>query len=107
MIYCYQPMHDTSGLLALEKRIIAGSRDDVILIAPYPGFAMRAQSLGCVCVDGTVFMKAAMAEALDAVLAETRRMGPHVYSADDDPPQGLGWLRPLWLACAANGIRPS
>lgn len=107
VIYCYQPMHDMTALLALEERIIAGSRDDVILIAPYPGFAMRAASLGCVPVDGTVFMKAAMAEGLADLTAEARRMGPHVYGADDDPPQGLGWLRPLWLACAANGIRPS
>ncbi len=107
VIYCYQPMHDMTALLALEERIIAASRDDVILIAPYPGFAMRAASLGCVPVDGTVFMKAAMAEGLADLTAEARRMGPHVYGADDDPPQGLGWLRPLWLACAANGIRPS
>lgn len=107
VIYFYQPMHAMTDLLALEERIIAQARDDVILIAPYPGFAMRAASLGCVPVDGTVFMKAAMAEGLAALMAETRRMGPHVFGADDDPPQGLGWLRPLWLACAANGIRPS
>jgi len=52
-------------------------------------------------------MKAVMAKGLADLLAETRRMGPHVYGVDDDPPQGLGWLRPLWLACTANGIRPS
>lgn len=107
VIYFYQPMHDMTALLALEERIIAGSRDDVILIAPYPGFAMRAASLGCLPVDGTVFMKNAMAAQLPDLLAETRRMGPHVYGADDDPPQNLGWLRPLWLACTANGIRPN
>ena len=106
VIYFYQPMHEASGLLELERRILAGSRNDAILIAPYPGFAMRSRSLGCMSLGGAVFMKAAMAETLDDILAETRRMGPHVYSADDDPPQGLGWLRPLWLACAANGIRP-
>ena len=107
VIYFYQPMHDMTDLLALEQRILEQSRDDVILIAPYPGFAMRAASLGCVPVDGTVFMKAAMADGLGELLAETRRMGPHVFGADDDPPQNLGWLRPLWLACTANGIRPA
>ena len=107
VIYFYQPMHDMTDLLALEERIVGQARDDAILIAPYPGFAMRAASLACVPVDGTVFMKEAMAAQLPDLLAETRRMGPHVYGADDDPPQNLGWLRPLWLACTANGIRPS
>lgn len=106
VIYVYQPMHDLDELVALERKIVADSGPEVILIAPYQGFALRAAGLGCVGVDGMVFMKDSSDNRLAELVEEARRMGPHVVSADEDPPPGLGWMRALWLACAANGIRP-
>ncbi len=106
VIYFYRPTRDPDDLAALERRIVEQSGPDTILIAPYRGFGMRAAGLGCLQVEGPVFMKEAAGCDLPELLAEARRMGPHVFGADDDPPQGLGWLRPLWMACTLNGIRP-
>jgi SAM-dependent methyltransferase len=107
VIYLYRPLRDLEALMQLEHRIIDESPADAILIAPYRSFALRAAQLGCTHIGGHVYLKRPPDRQLARLLIEVRRMGPHVYGTDDDPPRGLGWLRPLWLACAANGICPA
>lgn len=106
VIYFFQPMRAEDGLHALEARIVEHLRDGGILIAPYPGFQWRGPVLGCRHVMGNVYVRGMDEDALEAWKAETRRMGPHAPLHGKGVPRGAGWLRPLWLACLANGIRP-
>jgi len=106
VIYFFQPMSDQDGLLALERAIVAGARQRALLIAPYEGFFLRAEGLGCRWLQASVFVKGAGEDDLAALAGETRRMGPHVCTPGRLPPADAGWLRPLWLACEANAISP-
>lgn len=106
VVYFYQPMKIEDGLLALERRIVAQAGEGAILIAPYHGFRHRAEDLGCLHVDGYVFVKGTDRGAVADLMAETRRMGPHMVLHDERVPAGTDWLEPLWRACVANGIRP-
>lgn len=106
VVYFFQPMRDEERLHALERRIVAQARPGGLLLATYPGFLWRAAGLGCRQVMGNVFVRDMDEAALEAWKAETRRMGPHLQLHGKGVPRGSGWLRPLWLACLANGIRP-
>ncbi len=105
-VYFFQPMRDEDGLHALERRIVEQTRPGGLLLATYPGFLWRAAGLGCRQVMGNVYVKDMDEDAMEAWKAETRRMGPHLHLHGKGVPRGSGWLRPLWLACLANGIRP-
>lgn len=107
VIYFYQPMSDQDGLMRLERRIAETAAPGAILIAPYAEFAARAGQLGCLRVAAGVFVTAIADAELGRLVAETRRIGPHaIVNPDQSVPDEAGWLRPLWLACEANGIRP-
>jgi SAM-dependent methyltransferase len=105
VIYFFQPMRDPEGLQALERQIVVGARDGAILLGTYPGFLWRAEALGCRQVMADVYIKGLDEDARADLIAETRRMGPHVPLHGKGVPRGAAWLRPLWLACLANGIR--
>lgn len=106
VVYFFQPMRAEDGLHALERRIVEQTPPGGLLIAPYPGFLWRGAALGCRQVMGNVYVKDMDEGALEVWKAETRRMGPHLQLHGKGVPRGAGWLRPLWLACLANGIRP-
>lgn len=105
VVYFFQPMRDDAALRRLERRILDQSRADAVLIAPYAEFALRARELGCRHLGGSVYMKEDAPLDLAALLAEARRMGPHVVREEHVPLTG-GALQALWRACAANGYRP-
>jgi protein-L-isoaspartate O-methyltransferase len=107
VIYFYRPIRTDEALMALEARIAGQAAPGTILIAPYSGFRRRAAGLGCPQVAGPVHVSGVTEAAAAAMAAEARRIGPQVAGLAAPPPGGLGWLRPLWLACAANGIRPA
>lgn len=106
VIYFFQPMSSSEGLYRLEERIVDSVPAGTILIAPYDGFVLRALSLDCLRVAASVFIKGIGEDELEGLVAETRRMGPHIVNPEMGIPSETGWLRPLWLACEANGIRP-
>jgi hypothetical protein len=106
VIYFYRPMRDNDLLRELENRIVAMAAPGTVLIAPYLGFHERSAALGCPAVANGVYLCRMPETTADDWAAEARRMGPDVAGKIAPPPPRLGWLRPLWLACAANGIRP-
>lgn len=106
VIYFFRPIIDDDALRALETRIVDAAAAGTVLIAPYDGFGPRARAMGCGSVATYVHVKGIGAGDVGALLAETRRIGPDTTSQDAALPKGIGWLRPLWTACLANGIRP-
>ncbi len=106
VIYFYRPMQDDDGLMALERQICAQCRPGTILIASYPGFQSRFGALGCQHVAADVYLRDADEAASVALSEAARRIGPHVLLHGKGVPRGTGWLKHLWLACLANGIRP-
>jgi SAM-dependent methyltransferase len=107
VIYFYQPMSVAQGLENLERQIVAGARPGTILFAPYDGFTDRAESLGCLRILDAIFVKGMTEAEGQALVDETRRMGPHISSPDQSLPHDAGWVAPLWRACQANGIDPA
>lgn len=106
VVYFFQPMRDQDGLFALERAILAGVREGAVVVAVSEGFSARAEGLGCRRIEGPVFVKGLGEEAHEALMPNIRAMGPQVAHPDRTRPPKLGWLRPLWLACEANGIVP-
>ena len=102
VLYFFEPMYQPE-LLAMEARMVGRSRPDVIVIAPGHHFEFRAAGLGLTRINDAVYVKDS---ATAALLAETRRMGPHVTSPDHRLPPVASWVAPLWRACLANGIDP-
>lgn len=106
VIYFYQPMSKADGLLAMEEQIATTAVPGTILIAPYEGFLRRAEGVGCMRLCDRVYVTGLDEAGAEALRAEVMRMGPHVVEPDERLPANLGWLRPLWQACQANGIAP-
>jgi SAM-dependent methyltransferase len=106
VVYFFQPMRDQDGLFALERAILAGVREGAVVVAVSEGFGARAEGLGCRRIEGPVFVKGLGEAEREALVPDIRAMGPQVAHPDRMRPPKLGWLRPLWLACEANGIVP-
>ncbi len=106
VIYFYQPMSKEHGLLAMEEQIASTAAPGTILIAPYEGFIPRAEALGCMRLCDRVYITGLDEEGAEALRAEVIRMGPHIVDPNDRLPANVGWMRPLWQACQANGINP-
>jgi protein-L-isoaspartate O-methyltransferase len=106
VIYFYRPMSDVDGLKVMERKIVEDARPGAIMVAPYDGFAARAELLGCTHLIDCIFIKDLPEDEAPALLAEAARMGPHITDPDRAPPVEAGWLRPLWIACQMNGIDP-
>ena len=102
VLYFFEPMYQPE-LLVMEARMVGRSRPDVIVIAPGHHFEFRAAGLGLTRINDAVYVKDTDTAAL---VAETRRMGPHVASPDHRLPPVASWVAPLWRACLANGIDP-
>jgi SAM-dependent methyltransferase len=106
VLYLYEPMRDAGKLRQLERAIVSAAADDAIFIAPYQGFAMQAESLGLRRFAPAVYLRDAGPQAAAELEEDTLHIGPQVIGPDLVAPDALGWLQPLWLACAANGIWP-
>lgn len=106
VIYFYQPMSDVDQLHRLEERIATTARPGTLLIAPYNNFITRAPELGCLPVRESVYVLGLPGHEVDALTAEVRHIGPDIVDPDSTIPSDAGWLRPLWLACQANGFNP-
>lgn len=102
VLYFFEPMYQPE-LLVMEARMVGQSRAGVIVIAPGHHFEFRAAGLGLTRIHDAVYVKDTDTAAL---VAETRRMGPHVASPDHRLPPVAGWVAPLWRACLLNGIDP-
>jgi len=104
VIYFFQPMRDPEGLVALEKRIVDGAQSGTVLIAPYTGFANRAEGLGCGHVAGSVFVKGTALQDADALADAAQYFGTRLAltPADDDP--RAGYLLPIQRASRARGL---
>lgn len=106
VIYFFQPMADIGALHRLEARIAATARPGTVLIAPYHSFVARAPALGCTQIHESVFVQGLTAERAEALRSAIRRIGPDIADPERSIPAVAGWLRPLWMACLANGVRP-
>lgn len=107
VIYFYQPMVDFDGLHLLERRIVETAQPGTVLIAPYDGFLTRAADLGCAQLCDAVFILGLDEAGADQLRADVARIGPDIVNPDLRLPTHAGWLRPLWLACQANGVNPA
>lgn len=96
VLYLYKPMYG-DPLLALESRIISQARDGTLLIAPYTEFTTRFEDLGCLRIDGFLYM-IRPPHGLPKLLRRARQVGcalpaqPKTGYAED------GFLAPLHLA---------
>lgn len=107
VIYFYQPMQNVEQLHRLEEQIATTARPGTLLIAPYNNFIARAPELGCLPVRESVYVLGLPEGEVDALVAEVRHIGPDIVDPDSTIPSDAGWLRPLWLACQANGFNPA
>ena len=105
VIYFYEPMYEP-GLMTLEARVIGAARPGTIVIAPSQRFIQRAAGLGLVRINDAVYLKGEPSDGVEALITETRRMGPHFVGPDHRLPPEATWVAPLWHACLANGIDP-
>lgn len=105
VLYLFKPMYEPA-LYALEARVVGDAPPVAIIIAPGDGFEFRAEALGLTRIAGAVYVKGTGAGALASLVAETRRIGPHIVCPDHVLAAEAGWVAPLWQACQANGIDP-
>ncbi len=74
VIYFYQPIREPELLAQMERRIVAQAPEGTLLVAPYRGFAHRAESHGCGHVGGHLWVTGRS----DAQAAELREDAEHV-----------------------------
>lgn len=84
VVYFFKPMADPAGLAQLERHIAEGVRPGTILIAPYSGFADRAESYGASPIEGAVFLAGAGAGEAEALREEAMKIG--TFIAHGRPP---------------------
>jgi hypothetical protein len=105
VLYLYEPMYEPE-LLMLERIVADAAQPGSIVISPSHRFELRAEALGLTRIAGAVYVRGISADEAEALVAETRRMGPHIADPDLRLPPEAGWVAPLWRASLANGIDP-
>lgn len=78
VVYFFEPLVERDALLRLEERIVSGVRPGTILIAPYSGFAERAESYGVRPVEGAVFLAGIGISEAEALREEATKIGTFV-----------------------------
>lgn len=98
LIYFYKPIHTPKDLADMEARIAAQVKSGTILIAPYAGFAHRAEALGCFAIAGFVHIKGITGKDLDRLKRRAEWAGfgdprPQPVAAESFMAPLLGALR--------------
>lgn len=78
VVYLFKPLVKHEALVRIEERIVSGVRPGTILIAPYSGFAERAQSYGVTPVEGAVFLAGMDPIEAEALRNEAMKVGTFV-----------------------------
>lgn len=103
VVYFYQPMRATEGLLELERQIVSRVRPGTVLIAPYLNFRTRSEKLGFRHLDGHLFIAGADEDMIDQIRSAAETTGVTVRRDLVVNPWGEVW-HPAMHAFAANGF---
>lgn len=104
VIYFYQPIAEEGLLIELERRIAHRCAPGTVLIAPYFGFATRAEGLGCGHVTDHVWIARTTAEAAAETARRARTMGTVIAALPSQQRAYCGLLAPLAEALEENGF---
>ncbi|MDV7144355.1 hypothetical protein R3X27_16865 [Tropicimonas sp. TH_r6] len=104
VIYLFRPLRHPEKLAALEDRIVLQARPGVLLIAPYPQFALRAEGLGCARIGGDLYLAHADAAEAAALVARAEFIGLSVKAEAGLPLPAL-WA-PILEASRRRGFLP-
>jgi SAM-dependent methyltransferase len=106
VLYFYQPMASTAGLLELERRVTQTARPGTVLMAPYVEFKERANLLNCAHVAGNVFVTGLAPKDAELLHTRAKAMGTEFPRLDQNAAPRTSFLRPVVLALFANGFVP-
>lgn len=104
VIYVYQPIRDRDLLEQMERHLVATARPGTILVAPYVGFAARAEGLGCPHVAGAVYLSSGTPAEAALLRAAAERVGTLIYHPQTPLDRRTGSLTGLAEAMRAMGI---
>lgn len=103
VIYFFRPIRFPDALARLEDRIVAQSRPETLLIAPYRSFARRSEALGLTWLGGSLFLSEASSERTACLCEQAELMGNTVLRQQVDWPEI--W-RPILDASRRRGFLP-